>query len=753
MSNLALSTSPAIVTNSTGTAPALTTGSFTPVPGALLLPLWAGNSIDPLNPSAPTITDNLTLHAAWVLNDWQSHADSPAVNGQAGTWRAFAAGSAMTVTINNNAASPNEHAALAVMALTGVDYGAPIGQHGKAGSASVTSFTVTYTATRDGSWGFLAVADWDAGGLMSPGTNTTTIGTATIGTDLSYGFFRTTNPDGARGASVSMTVTVGAGPSLNTQWAWVEVLPDITPPRPYGSRGPYGFLRGGPPKPRRRFLKSFTETASGVQTQAEAGLTPVVILSTGVARKVAVQTGRTVVAPIGTGVAAKRTPQVGTTALAVAAGGSDRKVAPQAGRAVVIAVSTGSGRKVAPQAGTTELAVTAGGAETIPTGARPQTGAASIALRGLGAAAKRAVGAGTAVLTVNSTGAEVKRAISTGTTEVAVRGAGTAVHQQAETGRTVIAPIGTGSAAKRTGEVGRAGLALVSTGAATNRVATQTGTAEVAITAAGREATGTSRPQTGSAVLPVRALASVRKTAILTGASMVALTGNGSQIKRATPTGAATAVMRAAGLASKQVAAAGKSYAALRGLAIGGKRVNAAGRTVVPLLSYGTQALVVPRIPLGVRLEEILNSLISFTKRLGIFQAVQGHEPKAAPRNGLTAALWLQAMAPAIGQSGLDSTSLRVAWFLRIYQNFLSKPEDSIDPKVMKAMATVMETLSGNFDLDLPQVRAIDLLGITGPPMAAEAGYITMGPPDNKIYRCMTLTIPIIVDDAFAQVA
>jgi hypothetical protein len=150
-------------------------------------------------------------------------------------------------------------------------------------------------------------------------------------------------------------------------------------------------------------------------------------------------------------------------------------------------------------------------------------------------------------------------------------------------------------------------------------------------------------------------------------------------------------------------------------------------------------------------LEAILNTLISFTKRLALFDSVQGHEPKSPPRNGLHAALWLQTMAPAVGQSSLDSTSIRIAWYLRIYQNFLSKPEDAIDPKVMRAMAAVMEALSGNFDLDLPGVRAIDLLGMSGPPMAAEAGYVPW--QDGKIHRCMTLTIPIIVDDVFAQVA
>jgi hypothetical protein len=430
--------------------------------------------------------------------------------------------------------------------------------------------------------------------------------------------------------------------------------------------------------------------------------------------------------------AAAAAAETGLASLAISATGAAVKVAPQTAVAVVPVRAAGVGVKRAPQVGTSALSVAAAGLETT-TSPRVQTGAAMIAIRPAGVGAKRAP--------------------ETGTAELAIRQAGAEIHQQAQTGAAELAVRAGGSVAKIAKETAAASVAVVGAGTAAKRVAAA-GTTGVAITGAGFEQSGTARAQTGSAVLAVRAGSTAAKRAVVVGAAMAAVVGQSVAGKRAPQVGAAATAMRAAGFSVKKAAAAGRGAVTITSLGVGAKRVAASGRTVVPILGFGNATLELPAVRLGDRLDEILNSLVSFVLRLGIFQRVQQHEPKSAPRNGLTAALWLQTMVPAIGESSLTSTSLRVAWYLRIYQNFLSEPQDLIDPSVMKAMAAVMEALSADFDLDLPAVRAIDLLGITGPPMGAEAGYVPMGPPNaQKIYRCMTLTIPIIVDDAFVQVA
>lgn len=708
--------SPAIAVQSTGSVATVVTGSFTPPAGSVLAIRYSANTIDPVDPGNPTITDSLGTHLAYTSVDIGKRPDSPTAEGQVATWVAFvpAGTPSMTVTVTNGAASPNRHAAVRVLVLTGVDIVAMSGAHGKSSSTTnITSIAAAYTATRTGSLGLLVVADWfDAGAESAGGTGNTLEGSADVAASYTYAFLRRTSPDGVAGATTTITSTVPT--SSNIRWAWLEMLPDGDGAPPPQSLG----LPPSMPPPMRMAAMAAMAARFGPDGSAttpimpDAGTATLAIVGTGTAVKVAPQTGSCVVAARAAGTAVKRAPQVAAGAVAIAA--------------------SGTAVKKALQAGVSALAVAAAGIETTAS-ARAQTGATTIAFRASGAA--------------------VKKAPQAGTSELAVRGSGAEIHTQAQTGRTAAPIRATGAGTKIGVETGRAGLAAVGTGAAAKRAA-QTATAAVGITAAGTEQSGVTRAQTGAGVLAVRTAGAATKRAVLTGKTMLATVGISAPGKRTPQAGAAAAAVRTGALVTKKAAQAGRGAVTISPLGIGAKRVTATGRTVVPILGFANATLELPAVRLADRLEDILNSLVSFVLRLGIFQRVQQHEPKSAPRNGLTAALWLQTMAPAIGQSSLSSTSLRVSWFLRIYQNFLSEPQDAIDPSVMRAMAAVMEELTANFDLDIPAVRAIDLLGMTGPPMSAEAGYVAMGPPTaQKIYRCMTLTIPIIVDDAFVQAA
>lgn len=146
----------------------------------------------------------------------------------------------------------------------------------------------------------------------------------------------------------------------------------------------------------------------------------------------------------------------------------------------------------------------------------------------------------------------------------------------------------------------------------------------------------------------------------------------------------------------------------------------------------------------------LFDKVISYALATGRFDAVNGHEPKSAPGNGVTCAVWAQSIEP-IRAGGLASTSGRVTLEQRIYTNFISQPFDAIDPNVMAAVADLMTAYSGDFDLGGDaDVREIDLLGAYGTALSAQAGYVEI---DRKMYRVMTLTVPVIVNDMFDQVA
>ncbi|MFF3511533.1 hypothetical protein [Streptomyces sp. NPDC002573] len=145
----------------------------------------------------------------------------------------------------------------------------------------------------------------------------------------------------------------------------------------------------------------------------------------------------------------------------------------------------------------------------------------------------------------------------------------------------------------------------------------------------------------------------------------------------------------------------------------------------------------------------ILDAVESHALASGYFQAVNGHEPKTAPATGITCAVWVEQIGPARGGSGLVATSTRLALFVRLYTPMVSQPEDAIDPDLMTALDALMAAYSGDFTLgDL--VREVDLLGTYGDPLSARAGYLTTSGAE---YRVMTITLPLIVNDLWEQVA
>lgn len=147
----------------------------------------------------------------------------------------------------------------------------------------------------------------------------------------------------------------------------------------------------------------------------------------------------------------------------------------------------------------------------------------------------------------------------------------------------------------------------------------------------------------------------------------------------------------------------------------------------------------------------VLDKIVSYALASGRFDAVNQHEPKSAPGNQVTFALWMQRVRPLPKASGLSATSGMLLLTGRIYQNFKSQPFDAIDPNVTAAALDLMGTLSSDFALSgVPSVRNIDLLGQFGTGLDAQAGYVTV---DQSVYRVITITIPVIVNDMFTQSA
>jgi hypothetical protein len=143
----------------------------------------------------------------------------------------------------------------------------------------------------------------------------------------------------------------------------------------------------------------------------------------------------------------------------------------------------------------------------------------------------------------------------------------------------------------------------------------------------------------------------------------------------------------------------------------------------------------------------LFDAIQSHAMASGLFERVNTHEPKSAPATGgLFCAIWMDEVGPARGSS-LVSTSARVVFQVRLFSNMLQDPQDAIDPNLLAALHALMTAYASDFELG-GLARAIDLQGMSGAPLSAQAGYVEQ---DGRMFRVYTIRLPVIVNDAWPQ--
>ena len=146
-------------------------------------------------------------------------------------------------------------------------------------------------------------------------------------------------------------------------------------------------------------------------------------------------------------------------------------------------------------------------------------------------------------------------------------------------------------------------------------------------------------------------------------------------------------------------------------------------------------------------LGDIIDAAASHALVTGAFDTVNGFEPKRAPGNGISAAIWVEDVSPIPGWSGLASTSVRVELTVRCMTPMLQEPADGIDPALIGAADELMAAYSGDFTLGA-LVAEIDLLGAYGVGLRGRAGHFTQ---DGVPYRAFVITLPLVVNDLWSQ--
>lgn len=140
---------------------------------------------------------------------------------------------------------------------------------------------------------------------------------------------------------------------------------------------------------------------------------------------------------------------------------------------------------------------------------------------------------------------------------------------------------------------------------------------------------------------------------------------------------------------------------------------------------------------------QLFDVLSSHLHSLGTFTRTATHEPKSAPGKGLFAAVILDSIAADPESSGLNVTSSRITFIIRIMSNMIVEPQDNIDPDLLDAIDLVYTELNGDFDLSVAGVKNVDVMG-----MRTRTGYVDQ---DGKKYRVADISVPILVSDVWDQ--
>jgi hypothetical protein len=143
------------------------------------------------------------------------------------------------------------------------------------------------------------------------------------------------------------------------------------------------------------------------------------------------------------------------------------------------------------------------------------------------------------------------------------------------------------------------------------------------------------------------------------------------------------------------------------------------------------------------------SACMSHAQGLGMFEQVLGHEPVSAPGSGLIYALWVSDLGPIPARSGLNSVTVRLELTGRVFMPADSQPEDNVDTAVTDAVNGLMREYCTDFTLG-DTVANVDLLGAHGTALRAKFGYSRF---DSTTYRVATITIPLIINDAWNEVA
>jgi len=126
----------------------------------------------------------------------------------------------------------------------------------------------------------------------------------------------------------------------------------------------------------------------------------------------------------------------------------------------------------------------------------------------------------------------------------------------------------------------------------------------------------------------------------------------------------------------------------------------------------------------------------------GYFRHVQIGEPKAAPSERFTAAIFMEAIEPY--DIPLDTICALYKIMVRVYDNMTHEPQEDVELQMAIVVDKVMNDLAGDFSLG-GEARNIDMAQLS-----TRWTYLDV---DRTMFRIADISISIIVNDVATTAA
>ncbi len=150
-------------------------------------------------------------------------------------------------------------------------------------------------------------------------------------------------------------------------------------------------------------------------------------------------------------------------------------------------------------------------------------------------------------------------------------------------------------------------------------------------------------------------------------------------------------------------------------------------------------------------LGRMLATLRSHAQATKSFRATMTHEPVRPPSSGHSWAAWLYGMDPVARASGLDVTSMRIEFQIRMYVPYnapTSAGADAVDDEIADRVDMLFGAYIGDFKIT-ERNHTIDVQGAYGEALRVRTGWATY-PPSTQ-FRITDIFVPIILWDVYNQ--